>query len=161
MLYSFASFLVSVASDVIKTKRSSSPNLAKVAEFEKNFVYTLESIWSDTQTKTKGSLFSKKFSKLSWESFFTGAGLDSWKSAELYYKSPRWIRHIGKLLQTTPIEVWKLLIARSYIIGSLKFLPPPFDELEFMRNKTDNPDLDITDLTVGMFKQSIEDEFEK
>jgi hypothetical protein len=37
----------------------------------------------------------------------------------------------------------------------------PSDELEFMRNKTDNPDLDITDLTVGMFKQSIEDEFEK
>lgn len=37
----------------------------------------------------------------------------------------------------------------------------PEDELEFMRNKTGDPDLQITDLTVGMFKQGIEDEFEK
>ena len=35
----------------------------------------------------------------------------------------------------------------------------PSDELEFMRNKTGNPDLQITDLTVGMFKQGIKDEF--
>jgi hypothetical protein len=35
----------------------------------------------------------------------------------------------------------------------------PEDELEIMRNKTGNPDLQITDLTVGMFKQGIKDEF--
>ena len=37
----------------------------------------------------------------------------------------------------------------------------PEDELELMRNKTGDPDLQITDLTVGMFKQGIEDGFEK
>jgi hypothetical protein len=36
----------------------------------------------------------------------------------------------------------------------------PADELEIMRNKTGNPDLQITDLTVGMIKQSIKDEFD-
>ena len=37
----------------------------------------------------------------------------------------------------------------------------PSDELEFMRNKTGNPNLQITDLTIGMFEQGIEEEFEK
>lgn len=37
----------------------------------------------------------------------------------------------------------------------------PEDELELMRNKTGDPDLQITDLTVGMFKQGIEAGFEK
>ena len=37
----------------------------------------------------------------------------------------------------------------------------PEDELEFMRNKTGDPDMQIEDLTVGMFKQGIKDEFEK
>ncbi len=37
----------------------------------------------------------------------------------------------------------------------------PSDELDFMRDQTNNPDLQITDLTVGMFKQGIEDAFEK
>jgi hypothetical protein len=36
----------------------------------------------------------------------------------------------------------------------------PADELEIMRNKTGDPDLQITDLTVGMIKQSIKDEFD-
>ena len=35
----------------------------------------------------------------------------------------------------------------------------PEDELEFMRNKTGDPDMQIEDLTVGMFKQGIKDEF--
>jgi hypothetical protein len=37
----------------------------------------------------------------------------------------------------------------------------PEDELEFMRNKTGDPNMQIEDLTVGMFKQGIKDEFEK
>ena len=37
----------------------------------------------------------------------------------------------------------------------------PEDELEFMRNKTGDSDMQIEDLTIGMFKQGIEDEFEK
>ena len=39
-------------------------------------------------------------------------------------------------------------------------LADPYDELEMFRNKTGDSDLDITDLTVGMFKQSVKDEFE-
>jgi putative endopeptidase len=108
------------------------PDLHKVAEFEKTLVFSLENTWSNIPLKSKGSILAKKFSGIPWNSFFEGAGLDasSWKSQTIYYKSPIWIRHIGKLLKTVPIEVWKLLIARSYIIGSLKYLPPPFDELD-------------------------------
>jgi putative endopeptidase len=107
------------------------PTLHSIANFEKNLVYSLEEKWSDLQTKTTGISFSKKFSKIPWDTFFKAAGIDNWKKSSLYYKSPRWIRYIGKLLNEFPVEVWKLLIARSYIIGSLKYLPPPFDVLDY------------------------------
>ena len=37
----------------------------------------------------------------------------------------------------------------------------PSDELKFMRNMTNNPNLQIKDLTIGMFEQNIEEEFPK
>ena len=37
----------------------------------------------------------------------------------------------------------------------------PYDFLEMMRNTMNDEDLDITDITLDMFRQSIEDEFEK
>ena len=37
----------------------------------------------------------------------------------------------------------------------------PYDFLEMMRNKMGDQDLDITDITLDMFRQSIENEFEK
>jgi len=36
----------------------------------------------------------------------------------------------------------------------------PYDFLEMMRNKMGDEDLDITDLTLDMFKQSVKDEFD-
>lgn len=107
------------------------PSLAEVAPFEKEMLFTLEDKWSEVLTKTKGSLFAKKFSGLPWESFFKGAGLLDWKSEVLFYRSPQWFRYIKKAVKEIPIGMWKLLIARSYIISSLRYLPPPFDELDF------------------------------
>ena len=40
-------------------------------------------------------------------------------------------------------------------------LAGPYDFLEMMRNKMGDEDLDITDITLDMFRQSIENEFEK
>jgi hypothetical protein len=37
----------------------------------------------------------------------------------------------------------------------------PYDFLEMMRNKIGDKDLDITEITLDMFRQSVEDEFEK
>jgi hypothetical protein len=37
----------------------------------------------------------------------------------------------------------------------------PEDELEFMRNKTGDPDMQIEELTLKMFIQGVEEEFEK
>jgi hypothetical protein len=46
------------------------------------------------------------------------------------------------------------------IANEVTTISSPEDELEFMRNKTGDPDMQIEDLTVGMFKQGIKDEFE-
>jgi hypothetical protein len=45
------------------------------------------------------------------------------------------------------------------IANEILTISSPDDFLKMMRNKTGNKDLDITDLTLDMFKQSIEDEF--
>jgi hypothetical protein len=47
------------------------------------------------------------------------------------------------------------------IAKEIMTISSPMDELEIMRNKTGDPDMQIEDLTVGMFKQGVEDEFEK
>ena len=47
------------------------------------------------------------------------------------------------------------------IANEVMTISSPEDELEFERNKTGDPDMQIEDLTVGMFKQGIEAEFEK
>jgi len=45
------------------------------------------------------------------------------------------------------------------IAKEITTISSPYDFLEMMRNKIGDEDLDITDLTLDMFKQSIKDEF--
>jgi hypothetical protein len=46
------------------------------------------------------------------------------------------------------------------VANEILTISSPDDFLKMMRNKTGDEDLDITDLTLDMFKQSIKDEFE-
>ncbi len=47
------------------------------------------------------------------------------------------------------------------ITNEIMTLSSPEDDLEMFRNKYNQPNLKIEDITFNMFKQSIEDEFEK
>ena len=60
------------------------------------------------------------------------------------------------------IELLKLLGYRDAeeVAKEITTVSSPGDELEFMRNKTGDMDMQIEDLTVGMFIQGIEDYFE-
>jgi hypothetical protein len=40
-------------------------------------------------------------------------------------------------------------------------MPGDEDEMNHFRHMTDNPNLQVSDLTLGMYRKSIEDEFEK
>jgi putative endopeptidase len=138
------------------------PSLAEVAPFEKEMNYVLEEKWSEVPTKTNGNLFSKKFSKLPWDSFFKGAGFTNWKSEILYYRSPQWFRYIKKIFQEVPLETWKLLIARSYIISSLRYLPPPFDELDYeFFNKGESSKMPQMELLVNIVYSYLPDLFSR
>jgi hypothetical protein len=46
------------------------------------------------------------------------------------------------------------------IAKEITTISTPYDFLEIMRNKMGDEDLDITDLTLDMFKQSVKDEFD-
>ena len=47
------------------------------------------------------------------------------------------------------------------IVKEITTISSPEDDLEIFRNKYNQPDLEIEDITIDMVKQSIEDEFEK
>jgi hypothetical protein len=47
------------------------------------------------------------------------------------------------------------------IAKEITTISSPEDDVEMFRNKYNNPDLEIEDITLDMIKQSIEDEFEK
>jgi putative endopeptidase len=105
--------------------------LEKIYAFEKTLVHLSENLWSDTKYKCKGTTLLHKFPKFPWDTWFKESGLSDWKQRTLYYTSPRWIRRISRLLHEVPLHYWKTYLARCYILDSIHFLPPPFDEVDF------------------------------
>ena len=113
------------------SKELNFPALEKVASLEKSMTLRLENLWKDDKTKTTGNGLVRKFPGFPWESFFLELGIDSWKKTTFYYKNPGWFRYLSRTLNDLPLTSWKRYIARSYILGSIGFLPPPFDQLEY------------------------------
>ena len=107
-------------------------NLEDVFPMEKSFVSMLESVWSEEYHKTTGKAFAKKFPGINWSIWFEEHGLQGWKTMTFYYRTPRWIRFISRMLKEVSISYWKLFLARAYILPSLEYLPPPFDEFDFL-----------------------------
>lgn len=97
---------------------------------EKDIVLKLEDTYREDVTKTTGYGLIKKYPGIPWDIFFRAHGLENWKKMVFYYRSPQWLRGLSKLLKVIPIEIWKLLLARAYIFGSLRYLPPPYDEYD-------------------------------
>ena len=107
------------------------PNIDKIFHLEKMLVYTSENLWDEEKLKLRGSQFVNKFPGFPWELWFETLGIKEWKTTVFYYNSPRWIRFFIKTLNSVPIEYWKLYIARCYIINSIKYLPAPFDDIDY------------------------------
>jgi putative endopeptidase len=107
------------------------PQLEKIFGLERTLVYLSNELWSSEPNKCKGTTLLHKFPKFPWDIWFINSGLPDWKHMTLYYTSPRWIRKISKLLHEVPISYWKTYLARCYILNSIHFLPPPFDEIDF------------------------------
>jgi putative endopeptidase len=106
-------------------------SLDKIYSFERALVHLSENLWSPTKYKCKGSTLLHKFPKFPWDIWFRQSNLSNWKQMTIYYTSPRWIRKISRLLHEVPVSYWKKYLARCYILDSIHYLPPPFDELDF------------------------------
>jgi putative endopeptidase len=106
--------------------------LTTLLEFERSLVQNIDSLWNEEKFKCTGAKLKSKFRSFPWESWFSvHEELKEWKKTPFYTCSPRWIRTLGRLLKEVPIEYWKLYLAKTWIVGSLKYLPPPFDEIEY------------------------------
>lgn len=103
----------------------------KIIPIEKQFVYVLEKKWKDDLIFTTGNGLLRKFPKFPWETWFERLGISDWKKKEIGYRNPFWFRYISRCLSSISIDLWKLFLARSYIVQSIQFLPPPFDDFDF------------------------------
>jgi putative endopeptidase len=106
-------------------------NLERVFPMEHSFALKLDEVWSEENHKTTGRQLANKFPGIPWDIWFEAHNLQNWKSMPIVYRSPRWIRFVSQMLKEVSIDFWKLYIARAYIVTSLRFLPPPYDEMDF------------------------------
>ncbi len=106
------------------------PNLADSIHVEKYLIEKSEEYYTEQQLSIRGSSLPRKFPAIPWETLFSKYQIRDWKSRTIYYTSPRYIRFIGRILKETPIDTWKVFFARCFILSSLAYLPPPYDELD-------------------------------
>lgn len=107
------------------------PNLESIIRMEKGLLFKLENTWSPQRFSCKGLQLLRKFPTIPWASWFAAYGIEDWKTKLFYYSNPQYIRFMGRMLKEISIPMWKLYIARIYILSMLQYLPPPFDELHF------------------------------
>ena len=107
------------------------PGLERCIPFEKKLLSNLDTMYTDTLHTIRGSKLATRFPNISWSLYFEMHGIKSWKTETFYYKSPAWIHHIGTLLKTVPIDLWKLYIARTYCLNFIQYLPPPYNNLYY------------------------------
>jgi putative endopeptidase len=107
------------------------PGLESVYDLERGLVMNVEQLWSPDRHKTTGAQLASKFGGFPWQVWFETLGVHDWKHMDIYYSCSRWIRLVVRSLHSVPINTWKLLLARSYILNSIPYLPPPFDEIDY------------------------------
>ena len=105
--------------------------LESVYEFERTLVMNVEKTWSPDRYPATGNKLLKKFPGFPWKVWFETLGLEGWKTKSMFYACPKWVKTVIGFLHTVPIRYWKLLLARSYILNSIPYLPPPFDEIDY------------------------------
>lgn len=107
------------------------PDLPSILRLEEKLVKDNEAMWTDMKRTLKGSRLLRKFPLFPWKVWFKELEISDWTMMDFSYYSPKWIRHISKLLHILPVSIWKLYIARCWILNSIPYLPPPFDEIDF------------------------------
>lgn len=107
------------------------PRISKIYALEKKIVMNANLLSNDQDYKTTGYMLERKFPSIPWKLWFDVIGLHGWRKMTLYYSSPRWIRYVGKLVREVPIKYWKLYLAKCYIINSLRYLPSPYNTIDF------------------------------
>jgi putative endopeptidase len=124
-LYHYKAFLKRVGQEFKIEK------LDSVIHFEKTVQDATDNCWRGDDAVMKGSQLLHKFPKFPWSVFFQTLGLDSWKTIRVYTPTPSFFRWFSTLLEKVPLSFWKLYLSKVYIVESLQYLPPPYDELQF------------------------------
>ena len=124
-LYHYKAFLKRVGKEFHVQK------LESVISFEKTLQEATDKFWRGDDSIFTGAQLARKFPKFPWSVFFQTLGLESWKTTRIYTPTPHFFRWFSKLLLKVPLSFWKVYLAKVYIVESLQYLPPPYDELHF------------------------------
>ena len=124
-MYHYKAFLKRVGQEFKVDK------LESVIHFEKTVQDATDNFWRGDDSIFTGSQLLKKFPKFPWAIFFKTLGLESWKTTRIYTPTPNFFRWFSQLLMKVPLSFWKLYLTKVYILESLQYLPPPYDEMHF------------------------------
>ena len=112
-------------------KRFAIPNLRDVVSIEKQLSEAIQSSLGDEKYETTGAGLARSFPDIPWAELFDALGLQSWKTETIFVDSKTWVGFLQELFRLLTLENWKLLFSLQVLLHSIKYLPPPYDDLHF------------------------------
>ena len=105
------------------------PDLETVIPFERHLNDTYDRLYTETPpVKTSIRSLSKRFPGFAWALWCEAATGSCDLDAPIYIRNIPYIKFLISQLRQ-PIAVWKLFLARIYVVHAARYLPPPFDTL--------------------------------
>ena len=86
---------------------------------------------NDEKYETTGLALSKEFPDIPWAALFESLGLESWKTQVIFVDSKYWIESLQRFFNLLSLHDWRLLFSLEVLLHSLKYLPPPYDDIHF------------------------------
>ena len=108
------------------------PNLHCVVKLERILAGVLYQADRDTfEYERTGKELEDQFYHIPFEVLFNTVGIPHWRQQLFFIDSLRWLHTLNKLFHHLQLDQWKLLLTNEFLLYSLSWLPPPYNDLSF------------------------------
>ena len=109
------------------------PDLHTVIPFERRLNDTYDRLYKDAPAqKTTLRRLIDRFPAFDWKSWMQAAINEEWDiDRTIYVRNIPFIAFLMRQIKHVPIQLWRLFLARIYVVHAAQYLPPPFNTLHF------------------------------
>ena len=109
------------------------PDLDHVLPFERRLNEMYDELYTeDPPQKSSLRRLASRFPGFPWALWMQAAlpeGHTCSQDTVIYVRNTAYLNFLMKQFKSTPMPIWRLFLARIYVVHAAKFLPPPFDTL--------------------------------